>query len=174
MQFSKSAADRGRRFAGRMTQRLRESRPADQVRMLAQLHPAKYAALAVALCGLSFVLGVLASQQWSARAERSARLAELLLLGENLSKQSCAQTREYLKERLYVIAAELPPHVLPPNFRSFDYGPVDPRVLRGLRATTSSELESRAYGIAKARHNPVPAVAPEAITRSSGSDHCDP
>jgi len=84
--------------------------------------------------------------------------AEFILVKENLEERDMSpQAREYLKERLYVLAVSLPPEYLRPEFRNFDFGPVDNTVLRGLRATARSDIEGKSYELAKARHNPEPA-----------------
>jgi len=86
--------------------------------------------------------------------------AEFLLVKENLEeRQMTPQAREYLKDRLYVLAAELPPEYLRPEFRNFDFGPVDRTLLVGLRATARSEVEGKSYELAKSRHHPGPAHA---------------
>jgi hypothetical protein len=83
---------------------------------------------------------------------------EFLLVKENLEERDMSpQAREHLKDRLYVLAAALPPEYLRPESRNFDFGPIDKTMLRGLRASARSDIEGKSYELAKARHNPGPA-----------------
>jgi hypothetical protein len=114
------------------------------------------------LFGLGYVAGDYASfgRQYEIlqRSYFGDQRAEFLLIKENLEEREMGpQAREYLKDRLYVLAAGLPPEYLRPDYRNFDFGPVDRTLLRGLRATARSDVEGKSYELAKARHNPGPA-----------------
>jgi hypothetical protein len=92
------------------------------------------------------------------------RRSEFILIKENLERRDLQpQLREYLKDRLYVVASQLPEEAIRPlimqfpRFREFDFGPVDRSQLRGVRATALGGLEGKSYEAAKARHHPLPA-----------------
>jgi|SRR3954467_1552836 hypothetical protein len=99
-------------------------------------------------------------QKYFSEFQRSVfgdRFSEFILIKENLERHDLnPQMREYFKDRLYVIAAGLPPEVIRPEFRDFDFGPVDRSLLQGVRASMMSGVEGKSYELAKSKHNPQP------------------
>ena len=80
---------------------------------------------------------------------------EFFVVKDNLENRNPSpQLREYLKQRLYYLAAKLPPEDIPSDKQDFDFGPVDKTVLGQAYAHASAELRGREYEIAKKQHNP--------------------
>lgn len=100
--------------------------------------------------------------------------SEFLLLKDNLERTNPdAQMREYLKDRLYAVAARLPKEALRREFLDFDFGPVDRSQLKGVRATALGGLEGRTYEAAKARHNPTSPRAGRLPAQSNSTAESD-
>lgn len=65
------------------------------------------------------------------------------------------QVREYFKQRLYYLATRLDAEDIPlPEYRDFDFGPIDKKALGQLRSHGYSDIRGKEYELAVERHHP--------------------